>query len=108
MNNKEKTRQSNTQHVSRYEFFKLKFPTLPYCEFGLTRGPSNQFHESFHYRNASSGVQLNVFWDDDETVSIGVYDPRISDKFERNKNILSRSENFNNEILDNYCRKFLC
>jgi len=81
---------------------------LPYCEYGLKSTIGNQFWESFHYKNSSTGVQLNVFWQSDNKVSVGVFDPRITHKFDRNKTVLERTGKFNNEILESYCRKYLC
>lgn len=92
---------------SRTAFKKLIFPVLPYCEFGLSRSVGNEFWETYHYRNSNTGVQLNVFWFKDETVSIGVYNPRITNEFNRNKSVLDSTGNFSNQILESYCRKFL-
>jgi len=106
--NTPQTPQLHKHSVSRSAFLKLKFPSLPYCEFGLKSGSSTKWNESWHYKNASSGVQVNALWYDDETVSIGVYDPRIKNKFEVNKTVFDKSGNFNQEILEMYCRRFLC
>ncbi len=93
--------------MTREQFLKLEFPNLPYCEFGLKRGPSNKFWESFHYRNASSQKQLNVFWSNDEKVSIGLYDKKESNPWKKNVTILKNTENFTQQDLNNYCNLHL-
>lgn len=93
--------------MTRQQFLKLEFPNLPYCEFGLKRGPSNQFWESFHYKNANTQKQLNVFWHNDECVSIGLYNGKEPNSFDNNKTILKRTENFTQDDLTNYCNLYL-
>ena len=91
--------------VSRSAFLKLKFPNLPYCHFGLKRGSSSKWHESWHYRNADTKVQVNVFWSWDGVVTIGVYDPRRIERRKNSTECITRE--INDEIIEKYCREFL-
>ena len=105
LSNEAKNPALNKGAVSRSAFLKLKFPNLPYCHFGLTRGSSSKWHESFHYRNASTKVQLNVFWEWYGSVTIGVYDPRRKGKRKNSTEYIVRE--INDEMIEKYCREFL-
>ena len=105
MSELEQKPQLHKHSVSRSAFLKLKFPNLPYCHFGLKRGSSSKWHESWHYKNASTKVQVNVFWAWDGVVTIGVYDPRRTEKRKNSTEYIARE--INDEIIEKYCREFL-
>ena len=82
------------------EFFKLKFPLLPYCE--MNRGPSTKFDESFHIKNKNTGITLN-FWycKIKNKMSVNLYDSKEKHEKDRNRIIP-----FNNTV-EQICIKYL-
>ena len=91
--------------ITQKQFSTLQFPNLPYCHFNLSVRKRDNDIIAFHYRNASTNVQLNVFWGkNDGTVTIARYDPKAEQDI---KNILERNEEFNQQILNEICKKYL-
>ena len=93
------------QNVMRSAFLKSSFPILPYCE--CSRGHSTKYSESFHIENKNTGMQLNFHWDNDNKVSISSHDSREKIEWDRKKAILVSTNEFNNEMIDIVCRRFL-
>lgn len=91
--------------ITQKQFSQLEFPNLPYCHFNLVARKVDDYIRSFHYRNANTNVQLNVLWHkSDGTVTIARYDPKAEQEI---KNILDRNEDFNQQILNEICEKYL-
>jgi hypothetical protein len=91
--------------ITRSEFLSLKFPNLPYCEAGLKRGASCKYYESLHYRNLNTKKQINVYWNYNGYVTIGVYDKSKKDRY-KNTTVYSE-KHINDDIIEKYCHEFL-
>jgi hypothetical protein len=91
--------------MTRDLFLNLNFPIPPYCF--AHRSPSTEFNEGFHIKNETTGIQLNIYWRSDNTVSIGSYNFNEKNKFKQFKNILGNKDQFNQEILIDICNKYL-
>lgn len=100
-----KNNQINTSGLSRSKFRELKVPIIPYCE--IKTSYSTKYFDSFHIRNKNTGCQLNVFWRNDRTVSVGFYDSKIRKLRYKNKEVYKTSKRFNSKILTDLCNQYL-
>ena len=91
--------------MTRAAFLKLNYPLLPYCE--ISRGPSTQFNESIHFENRNTGILLNFYWRNDGTCSVGSSNLREPNFFKNIKTVLEPTNQLDQRILIDLCRKFL-
>lgn len=95
-----------TKHgVTREAFLKFDFPILPYCE--ERRGPSTQFNESVHIQNRDTGISLNFYWRNDNTVSVGKTNSKEKNMFKKFDTVLATTSEFNQDIIIDLCKRFL-
>lgn len=91
--------------VMRSAFLKFNFPILPYCD--VKRGPSTQFNESIHIHNKNTGIILNFYWRDDDTVSVGRTNLKETNPFKKADTVLETTPKFNQDIIIDLCSRFL-
>ncbi len=76
--------------IPRAAFLSAHFPTLPYCEY--KRGPATRFNESLHVENMNKNITVNIFWRNDETVSLSVFDSNETNKWEQNTCLIQNGD----------------
>lgn len=91
--------------VTRHKFLSSKFPVFPYSD--IKRGPSTKFNESMHLMNQNTGILLNFYWNDDNTVSVGKTDTKEKSPFKSHSVVLQRSKKFNDKVIADLCASFL-
>ena len=92
-------------NITRANFLKTRFPILPYCEF--KRGPSTQFNESIHIHNKNTGIILNFYWRNDDTVSVGRTQLKETNPFKKADIVLETTKKFNQNTIIDLCSRFL-
>lgn len=92
--------------VMRSAFFDVQFPNLPYCHFNISRGPSTRFNESFHIKNLSTEIQLNVYWRCDGIITASTYNGKETNPWKK-YNEVYRGKKFNSKIANDLCVQFL-
>jgi hypothetical protein len=91
--------------ITKAAFLKLKFPVLPYCI--PKRGPSTKYNESFHIENQETKTTLNFWWDNDNTISIGVYYGNEPNSFKKNVTIATKIKIISESEIVDLCEKYL-
>ena len=97
--------QLHKRSVMRSAFLKFNFPILPYCE--IKKGPSTQFNESIHIHNKSTGIILNFYWRNDDTVSVGITQLKETNPFKKSDTVLETTQKFNQDTIIDLCGRFL-
>lgn len=95
----------NKQETTRHDFLSLKFPILPYCEYG--RGPSTKFNESCHIEKRNTKITLNFWWRDDNTISVSTFDAKEPNPRKNNISIISNVGYLSPDDINKLCEKFL-
>ena len=91
--------------VRRSAFLKFNFPILPYCE--IKRGPSTQFNESIHIENRNTGIILNFYWRNDDTVSVSRTNLKETNPFKKADIVLETTPKFNQDTIIDLSSRFL-
>lgn len=104
MNTQQKP-QLHKHSVMRSAFLKFNFPILPYCE--VKRGPSTQFNESIQIQNRNTGIILNFYWRNDDTVSVGRTQLKETNPFKKADIVLETTNKFNQNTIIELCTQFL-
>ena len=79
--------------ITREAFLAAHFPLLPYCEY--QRSPSTRPNEGLHIENTNKNITVNIFWRDDETVSLSVFDSNEADKRKQNTCLIQNGDTSN-------------
>jgi hypothetical protein len=74
--------------MTKEEFLNMQIPNYTYCQFH--KGFGTRFNESIHIKDSNKKIQINIFWRDDEYVSIGVFDEKEKNPWKQTSNLFGK------------------
>ncbi|MGL4346482.1 MAG: hypothetical protein ACRCR9_00130 [Chitinophagaceae bacterium] len=91
--------------MTRKEFLNIGFWITDFIRF--KRGHSTEYNESVHLFSKRTGKQLNIFWDNYETITVAIYDTKEPKEFKKNTLIIEGMKNITEKQIEELYEKYL-